>query len=140
MWKRFFDDWAHDELAAHGYDYFRMGYMPFIMNISEEGSTNNEIAAKAKVTKQAMSKVTKELMEHGLIRSEKHEEDGRSTIIYLTPKGKKLIVDTKRCVSALGEEYKEIVGDKNFQIMLDSMHKIVEYHESKTQNKTLRVF
>ena len=61
MWKRFFDDWAYEELNQLGYDYFKMAYMPFIMNISETGSTNNEIAIKAKVTKQAMSKVVVQL-------------------------------------------------------------------------------
>ena len=44
MWKRYFDDWANDNLFSNGYQYFKMAYMPFIMNISPEGSTNNEIA------------------------------------------------------------------------------------------------
>lgn len=139
MWKRFFDDWAYDELNAHGYAYFKMGFMPFIMNISENGSTNNEIALKAKVSKQAMSKVVKELLEHGLIRIERHDTDARASLIFLTEKGKKLIKDTKKCVSGLASEYAELLGDKNYQIMIDSMFKIVKHHESKTQSKTLRL-
>lgn len=138
-WKRFFDDWAYEQLNYHGYDYFKMGYMPFIMNISENGSTNNEVAIKAKVTKQAMSKVVKELIEHGLIKIEKHETDARASLIFLTENGKNLIRDTKKCVNSLGDEYAELVGDKNYQIMIDSMFKIVKHHESKTQNKTLRL-
>ncbi len=137
-WKRFFDDWAYEQLNFHGYDYFKMGYMPFIMNISKDGSTNNDVAMKAKVTKQAMSKVVKELLEHKLIKIEKHETDARASLIFLTVKGKNLIHDTKRCVNTLSGEYAELVGDKNYQIMIDSMFKIVKHHESKTHNKTLQ--
>lgn len=137
-WKRFFDDWAYEQLNFHGYDYFKMGYMPFIMNISVNGSTNNDVAKKAKVTKQAMSKVVKELLEHELIKIEKHETDARVSLIFLTQKGINLINDTKKCVNSLGDEYAKLVGDKNYQIMIDSMFKIVKYHESKTHNKTLQ--
>lgn len=87
-WKRFFDDWAYEQLNFHGYDYFKMGYMPFIMNISVNGSTNNDVAKKAKVTKQAMSKVVKELLEHELIKIEKHETDARVSLIFYSKRYK----------------------------------------------------
>ena len=138
-WKRFFDNWAYETLASEGYDFFKLSYMPFIMNISETGSSNTEIAAKAKVTKQAMSKVVKELEGKGLISSQKHETDARVSIIFLTPKGKSFIADTKKCVNKLGEEYKELVGVDNFEIMVDCIFKINEYHESKTENRTLHI-
>jgi DNA-binding MarR family transcriptional regulator len=139
MWKRFFDDWAHDALTERGYDYFKMGYMPFIMNISEEGSTNNEIACKARVTKQAMSKVVKELVGLGLIKSVKHQEDARASLLFLTPKGKKFLTEIKSCMVTLSEEYRQIIGSENFEIMTEGMFKIIEFHESKSQNKTLRI-
>lgn len=137
MWKRFFDDWAHEELNKLGYDYFKMAYMPFIMNISESGSTNNEIAIKAKVTKQAMSKVVKELLAFDLIKIQKHETDARAALIFLTQKGKDLIADTKKCVGKLSSEYIDIIGEKNYKVMIESMYKIVKHHELKTHNKTL---
>jgi len=137
MWKRFFDDWAYEELNQLGYDYFKMAYMPFIMNISETGSTNNEIAIKAKVTKQAMSKVVKELLAYDLIKIKKHETDARAALIFLTQKGKDLIADTKKCVGELSTEYIDIIGERNYKVMIDSMYKIVKHHELKTHNKTL---
>lgn len=140
MWKRYFDNWANEQLFEHGYSYFKMAYMPFIMNISNTGSTNNEIALKAKVTKQAMSKVVKELLQHGIIKIEKHADDKRASLIFLTPKGKKLVVDTKSCVIVLSEEYKEIVGTENFDIMIECMYKILQHHEAKNEGKLLQVF
>jgi len=138
-WKRFFDDWAHQELELRGYPYFKMAYMPFIMNISNEGSTNNEIAQKAKVTKQAMSKVVKELTSLGLIRVEKHPTDARATMIYLSDAGEKFVAHSKRCVLGLHDQYEEILGAEALNQLLNSMQKIVQHHEAITQNKTLKL-
>lgn len=139
LWKRFFDDWAHQELELRGYPYFKMAYMPFIMNISNEGSTNNEIAQKAKVTKQAMSKVVKELTTLGLIRVEKHPTDARATMIYLSDAGEKFVAQSKLCVTGLHAQYKEILGEEELNQLLHSMQKIVQHHETITQNKTLKL-
>lgn len=138
VWKRFFDDWAHQEFVKQGYPYFKMSYLPFIMNISTSGSTNNEIAQKAKVTKQAMSKVVKELTAHGLIRVEKHPTDARASMIFLTKEGEKFVSQSKFCVSGLQEEYKTIIGEEALNQMLESIHKIVQHHETTTVNKTLK--
>lgn len=139
VWKRFFDDWAHQEFVRQGYPYFKMSYMPFIMNISSKGSTNNEIAQKAKVTKQAMSKVVKELTSIGLIRIEKHPEDARASLIFLSEAGEKFVNQSKVCVFGLQEEYQAILGEEAMHQLLLSLQKIVNYHEIKTENKTLKV-
>lgn len=139
VWKRFFDDWAHQEFERCGYPYFKMSYMPFIMNISENGSTNNEIAHKAKVTKQAMSKVVKELTDHGLIRVEKHPSDARASMIYLTEEGKKFITQSVHCVTGLQKQYEDLIGKASLDQMMESMQKIVEHHERSTLNKTLKL-
>src|SRR6476620_9056102 len=86
--KRQFDSWATAELAAHGYEDFKMGYMPLLANITPEGITNNELARKARVSKQAMSKLVKELVGMGYVATHEHGADKRSIEIYLTPKGK----------------------------------------------------
>lgn len=132
LWKRYFDDWANTRLEERGHGYFKMGYMPFIMNISADGSTNNEIAIKARVTKQAMSKVVKQLVAHGLIRSEKHGEDGRASLIFLTDEGKKFVIEAKKCVLELATEYHSVVGEEQYENMIDTLFKIVEYHEHKS--------
>ena len=76
--KRQFDAWAVMELGKFGYDDFKMSYMPLLMNIHPEGITNNELAKKANVTKQAMSKVVKELVQSGYIKTETDGSDKRS--------------------------------------------------------------
>ena len=62
-----FEQWAIERLARKGYKDFKMTYMPVIMNIDLNGTNNNDLAQRAQVTKQAMSKVVKELQNSGYI-------------------------------------------------------------------------
>jgi DNA-binding MarR family transcriptional regulator len=128
--KKAFDEWAMKELAQQGYPDFKMAYMPLLMNIGVDGNTNKDIAAKSKVTKQAMSKVVKELQDLGLIEVSQHSIDKRSVMIFLTDKGKKMVYTAKIHVKALTNEYKKIIGEKNYEIMIDSLAKIIAYHDN----------
>ncbi len=128
--KRVFDEWAMKELAQQGYPNFKMAYMPLLMNIGLNGNTNKEIAAKSRVTKQAMSKVVKELEDLGLIKVSQHSTDKRSVMIFFTDKGKKMVYTAKLQVKALTDEYKKIIGEKNYEIMIDSLSKIIAYHDN----------
>lgn len=129
--KLHFENWAVKRLSEEGHGYFKMSQVPFLMNISLDGSTNQEIARKARLTKQAMSKVAKTLEEHGLIYTEKNDQDGRSALIFLTEKGKRFVIQTKKCVEELSQEYIELIGKRNYEIMIDGMFKIIHYHEEK---------
>ena len=59
--KHQFNEWSMSRLSREGYADFKVVYMPVLMNITPEGINNNELACQARVTKQAMSKVAKEL-------------------------------------------------------------------------------
>src|SRR5579871_4036935 len=93
--KKQFDQWAVDQLAQKGYKAFKITYMPVIMNIDPQGTNNNDLAVRSKVTKQAMSKVIKELQRSGYISSKTDPNDKRFTIFSLTAKGKNLIACAK---------------------------------------------
>lgn len=133
--RRHLDAWAVNEFTEHGYDDFKIGYMPLVMNIHPEGITNNELAKKAKVTKQAMSKVVKELTEADYIRSETHGKDKRSAIIYLTAKGKKLVLIAKDRLACLEKEYEGVLGKRKFVELKEMLTKLVEHHDAKTADE-----
>jgi DNA-binding MarR family transcriptional regulator len=131
MLKRQFDHWATAELAENGYEDFKMGYMPLLMNIHPEGITNTELAKKAKVSKQAMSKVVKELQEGGYIQTEIHGQDKRSAIIYLTAKGKKLVLSARGKIFNLEKEYEAVIGKKKFEELKETLEKLIDYHDQR---------
>jgi DNA-binding MarR family transcriptional regulator len=126
-----FDLWAMDRFASKGYKGFKMTYMPVIMNIDPNGTSNNDLALRAKVTKQAMSKVIKELQNSGYISSKTDPSDKRSTIFKLTAKGQSLITFARESVGALMDEYRGLIGKKNYDGLLAHLVTIVQHMDKK---------
>lgn len=127
--RKHIDDHASVEFRKHGFSDFKLAYMPFLFNIDLQGITNAELAKRACVTKQAMSKIVNELTSLGYITNEKHSGDARSSILYLTPKGKKLVVEGKNMMDELALKYVAIVGKKNYDFMIAMLIKILDFHE-----------
>jgi DNA-binding MarR family transcriptional regulator len=126
-----FDYWATEHFVKKGYKGFKLAYMPVIMNIDMDGTNNNDLAKRAQVTKQAMSKVVKELHKMGYITSRTDPDDKRSVIFLLTAKGKNFIVSARASVGELMNEYREVLGKKNFDELLSNMVKLVHYNHKK---------
>lgn len=133
--KRQFDQWATLKLTENGYKHFKMAYMPVLMNIKAEGTNNNELAKSARVTKQAMSKVAKELIDNGYIKTKTDPSDKRSTIFLLTDKGKKLVIEARVCVKELMDEYRALVGGDDFDRTLQVLLKIIDYTDDKLKRE-----
>lgn len=125
--KKQFDKWAVERLAQKGYKEFKMAYMPVIMNIDANGTNNNDLALRAKVTKQAMSKVIKELQKLGYISAKTDPHDKRSTIFKLTAKGNSFIMCTKESVGELMDEFRKLIGKKSFDGMLLQLVTLIEH-------------
>ena len=127
--KRQFTDWAAEGLPNLGYNDFKVGYMPLLMNIHPHGTTNNELAKEACVTKQAMSKVVKELIELGYITTEEHDKDKRSSIICLTTKGKNLVLTVRKKIAEVEKEYEKTLGKKKFTEIKEALSQLIEINE-----------
>ena len=134
--KRQFDQWATLKLNQGGYRQFKIAYMPVLMNIKAEGTNNNDLAKSARVTKQAMSKVAKELVEYGYIKTKTDPSDKRSTIFMLTDKGKKLVIEARLSVKDLMDEYRTMLGHEEYDRTLQVLLKIIEYTDEKLTRET----
>jgi DNA-binding MarR family transcriptional regulator len=129
--KKQMDQWSIQKLSENGYKDFKTAYMPVIMNIAPEGTNNNDLAAHARVTKQAMSKVVKELQSKGYVSAKVDPNDKRSTIFILTGRGKDFVKCARASVSGLMDDYRKEFGKKNFEELLDQLVKVIEYNEKK---------
>jgi DNA-binding MarR family transcriptional regulator len=127
--KRQSQDWATDHLIKQGYSDFKMAYMPVFMNIPPDGIRNNDLANHARVTKQAMSKVAKDLQKLGYIKSKADRHDKRSTIFMLTDRGKKLVVKARACLMDLTNEYRSLVGNREFDQATEVLKKIIAHND-----------
>src|ERR1700685_799819 len=108
--KRLSDDWYCTELCHADLRGFNNSYIPLFMIIGTNGIANGKLAANLSITKQAASKVIKELEELGLVRSQKCDTDGRSMMLYLTDKGISFYNHIKSQMEALEQDYKKTVG------------------------------
>ena len=98
------------------------------MNINENGKTNKEIAAAAKVSKQAMSRIVKELVEMKLIQVTTHPEDNRSALLKLTAKGRDMVNETKDVMLQLESHYEKAIGKKAFLNYKETTARLINLH------------
>lgn len=114
-----------EKMQAIGYSDFKIGDMVLVANISPEGTINNELAKKARITKQAMSKVVKNLVTSGFIYTRKHETDNRATVIGLTDKGKQLLIDAYEQIEQVQQYYIGIIGEQDAEVLRDILYRLV---------------
>ncbi len=129
--KKDYDARLTEHLQQNGYADFKIGDMVLMANISTEGTINNELAKKARITKQAMSKVVKNLESIGYIITRKHETDNRATVIFLSEKGKQLMIDMFGAVQEIQRFYTSIIGERDAELVRDVLFKLAsELHPS----------
>ena len=128
--KRLSDDWYCTKLCHANLEGFNNSYLPLFMSIGTKGISNSKLASTLSITKQAASKVIKELEELGLVKSEKCSTDGRSMMLYLTEDGIHFYEHIRNQMIALEENYKKVVGARNYETAINVMLKLVDYHEN----------
>ena len=125
--KKEMDNRLTESLQQKGYADFKMGDMVLIANIAPEGIINNELAKKAHITKQAMSKVVKNLEASGYIVTRKHENDNRATVIFLSDKGKELVIAATESVLEIERYYAGLVGGSDLGAAKDVLIRLVDF-------------
>ncbi|SFE78593.1 transcriptional regulator, MarR family [Chitinophaga sp. CF118] len=114
-----------EKLQQKGYSNFKLGDLVLIVNIQPEGTINNELAKRARITKQAMSKVVKNLEAGGYILTRKHANDNRSSVIFLTDNGKRLLISAAESFREIQEQYTGIIGQKDTDALKEILGKLV---------------
>ncbi len=124
--KRYMDNFVEPKLHALGYTDFKMSYLMFLANINETGITNNELAKRACVTKQMMSKTVSLLEAEGYIYTEKNPADSRSSVIFLNQRGKDLFVTLRDCMQQARDRMDAIVGHDRMETMIDTLIELAD--------------
>jgi DNA-binding MarR family transcriptional regulator len=124
-----------EQLAAEdGYQEFKPHYIGILANIGPEGTTSGELARCIWVSKQAMSKMLKEVETQGFISSNPHEHDGRANIVRLTEKGRQLMTISLKINAQLKDEMTAIVGEEDVEHLINTMNKLLQDAEKKMGN------
>ncbi|HEX9956116.1 MAG TPA: MarR family transcriptional regulator [Fibrella sp.] len=123
--KRYLDEFLEPRLHQRGFTDFKLSYLRLIANIEENGITNNELARKADVTKQMMSKVVSLLETKGYIYTRKDESDCRASRIFLNERGFELLVGVHECMEEAHDCFREIIGEERLNRLIDDMKDLV---------------
>ena len=127
--KRLLDEWMGKKLCRIDQPGFNSAHLPLFMSIGKTGISNNELAAKMNVSKQATSKMVKELEAINMVTSVKSPDDARVVMLHFTTEGEAFYHNLKSQVAALESEYKKVAGTKNYEIAIDVMLKLIKFHE-----------
>lgn len=110
LFKKDIDTRVTNRIQQRGYQNFKLGDMSLLVHIDPQGTINNDLARKARISKQAMSKVVKNLVAENYIGTRKHDTDNRASIIFLTEKGKEFMINVYDGVDETQALYEEIIG------------------------------
>ena len=111
-------------LQQLGFTDFKTSYLVFLANIDEKGITNSELAKRACVTKQMMSKTVSLLESEGYIYTEKSETDSRSSRIFMNDRGFELLYAVRDCVNEAHARFSGIVGEDRLEQTIDTLRQL----------------
>lgn len=74
-------------LAEQGFDEIQPGHHTLLRHLGEDGARPSELAAKAGITRQAVTKTLDDLVRLGLVAREPDPADGRGVVVRYTPRG-----------------------------------------------------
>jgi|GEM_PF-609066 len=105
-------------------------HIHLLFTIGLDGVSNSEMARRAIVSKQAMSKLVKEMLYHELIVIVPNEHDSRCNIITLTDKGGRVLLKIWEANKILRAEFEKRLGKAKAKKLLSLMAELVESLDS----------
>ena len=130
---RFLNFLASEYLENIGYKSFRIGHVVALIHIDLEGININALSQRACITKQAMSKLIKELQNEGYVSVEKDINDARALIVKPLEKGLQAMLDWKKCMLYVNEEFAGILGNEKLETLKDLLLELSTHYENTYQ-------
>ena len=101
-------------LHAEGFTDFDASYLTVFRYPSPQGDRPSELAARRRVSKQALNHVLGQLEQRGYLERDADPEDGRSKRINLTPRGLEAISVIRQAVTEMENRWAKQLGRERF--------------------------
>lgn len=110
------------ELDERGYGDLRPGHAAAFLHVDRRrGSRLTDLAAQARVTKQAMMLVVDDLEALGYLRRVADPTDARAKVVKLTARGRSAAAECRRAVLAVEKQAIAIVGERRYGGLRESL-------------------
>lgn len=123
---RFITEWAQTKWKDDGWDNIRPEHLRLISIISLEPVNINELSKRARVTKQAMSKMVNDLISKGFIAYETDPKDSRSKIVSITIEGVEFLEYFLGCAKLVEQRFEKIIGLEKTKQLIDILEDLSE--------------
>lgn len=110
------------ELDERGYDDLRPGHAAAFLHIDRRrGSRLTDLAARARVTKQAMMLLIDDLESRGYVRRVADPTDSRAKVVRLTARGRGAAAECRRAVQAVEKQVAGALGERRYEALRESL-------------------
>lgn len=123
---RYVHEWASIRWKDDGWENLQPDHMRLISIVGADSVNNNELAKRAKVSKQAMSKMVTQLEKFGFIDVLPDPKDSRAKIISVSNDGAEFLQYFSNCGKILADDFAEIIGDKKTQQLIPLLSELAE--------------
>jgi DNA-binding MarR family transcriptional regulator len=112
--------------AAQGFDEIQPGHHTVLRHLGEDGARPSELAAKAGITRQAVTKTLDELERLGLVEREPDPADGRGVIVRYTPRGLAALQVARTRMNELERRYASDIGADRWRTVRDVLEALFD--------------
>lgn len=126
-----FDHAALAYLRARGYPWINASHVHVMRTMQLDGAGISAMAAQARISKQAMSKLVMQFRARGLLRVDDDAQDGRNKVVVVTEAGRDLLAHGVAALRQAEDDLAALIG----QGELEALRRILRLVRGK--NRTL---
>jgi DNA-binding MarR family transcriptional regulator len=116
-----------ERFAAAGYGEVRASYGSVLLPLFEEdGLRMGELAQRARLSKQSITKLVRLCEEDGLVRREPDPADRRALRVSLTPRGRAFRRVAERALADLNDRVLAAVGARNREALVRALKGVMD--------------
>ena len=123
---RYFVSWQEEKCPGKYLYKLKLSHVALLANINVYGGNNKELAQRASVSKQAMSKLLNEIEKEGIVQIVRDNDDCRSNNIELTDKGAELLISMWEINRMMVEDFEKHLGKPKTQLLLELLSELVD--------------
>ena len=126
------------KLAQRGHGRVGMAHATLLRNLDYEGTGLSVLAARAGVTKQAITRIARDLHERGYVNIARDPNDARGRIVTFSRRGVSLLTETARVSREVEDEYAALLGSNTLERLRSILMRLAMARRTKKVLRTAK--